>query len=79
MNSALYLKYLNQYVNQAIRESDGSISGIAEYLGQISTVIFARDKDIKQRFLRDAIQVFSEHRHWPLEIILSHLGVDVIS
>jgi hypothetical protein len=33
-------------------------------------------KEEKQRALADARHAFDEHRHWPLEIILSHLGVE---
>jgi hypothetical protein len=34
-------------------------------------------REEKQRALADARQAFDEHRHWPLEIVLRHLGVSL--
>jgi hypothetical protein len=36
-----------------------------------------RDKEEKQRALQEAIKAFQGHRHWPLDIIFSHLGVEI--
>lgn len=78
MDIRLYRKYLNQYVEEALQNSDGSISGIAEYLSSIEVRGFLiRHKTEKIRALDDAKKAFDEHRHWPLDIILSHLGVSV--
>jgi hypothetical protein len=78
MNNQLYQKYLHEYVNQAVKQSNGSISEINELLSQITVGGFlTRHKAEKKRALQDAMRVFSEHRHWPLEIILSHLGVEI--
>jgi hypothetical protein len=77
MDVQLYHQYLNQYVRDAIQKSDGSVSGISEQLDGISSPgRFSRHKEEKQRALADARTAFSEHRHWPLDILLSHLGVD---
>lgn len=77
MNIGLYRKYLNQYVRQAIENSDGTRSGISEYLGSIKVSGFlTRDKDEKRRAIQDAKTAFDDHRHWPLDIIVSHLGLD---
>ena len=71
-----YQHYLQQYVDQAFQNSDGTVRGLQDYLESIQVKgIFVRDKVEKQRALADAIQAFTEHRHWPLDIILSHLGV----
>lgn len=80
MNISLYRRYLNEYVQEAIRNSDGTTKGIAEYLHtfQVSGLL-TRNKAEKKRALSDAITAFDEHRHWPLDIILSHLGVSVSS
>jgi hypothetical protein len=67
---------LKQYVNQAIQESDGSNRGIAEYLWSIQVKgLLVTHREEKRRALSDARQAFDEHRHWPQEIILSHLGI----
>ena len=71
-----YRHYLQQYIDQAFQNSDGTARGLRDYLESIQVKgIFVRDKVEKQRALADAIQAFTEHRHWPLDIILSHLGV----
>ena len=76
MNIGVYRSYLQDYVNDAILNSDGSISQIRENLAsvQIGRIVL-RHKQEKTRALMDARAAFDEHRHWPLEIILSHLGV----
>jgi hypothetical protein len=77
MDIQLYRQYLNQYVQEAIQNSDGSIPGISEQLEGISPPgRLARHKEEKKRALTDARTAFNEHRHWPLDILLSHLGVD---
>lgn len=78
MDIGLYQKYLQEYVQEAINYSDGSKAGIAEYLHtkRISGVLVLH-KEEKKRALMDATHAFDEHRHWPLDIVISHLGVDV--
>ena len=77
MDIGLYQQYLQQYVGEAIRDSDGSIGQIRENLASVQIGRFlVRHKVEKSRALKDARAAFDEHRHWPLEIILSHLGVD---
>ena len=76
MDIMRYRQYLNQYVTQAIQQSDGTNRGIAEQLSTIQVKgPFVVHKEEKQRALADARQAFDEHRHWPLEIVLKHLGV----
>jgi hypothetical protein len=78
MNIGAYQRYLQQYVQEAVDQSDGTPSGILEYLGTIKiTGWFVRDKTEKQRAVQDAIKAFQEHRHWPIDIIYSHLGVTI--
>ena len=77
MDIQLYRKYLNQFVQGSINRSDGTVRSIREELDSIQLGGFlTRHKTEKKRALMDARQAFEEHRHWPLEIILSHLGVD---
>jgi hypothetical protein len=78
MNIQLYQQYLQQYVAEAVRESDGSVRGAAEQLSMIQVKgLLVTHKEEKRRALADARTAFDEHRHWPLEIILKHLGVTV--
>jgi hypothetical protein len=76
MDIKLYQQYLKQYIQDAIRESDGSVRGTAERLHekQVKGLIISHRGE-KQRALSDARTAFDDHRHWPMEIILSHLGV----
>lgn len=77
MNTILYQQYLEQYILDAIGNSDGSNADIATQLWSKNiSGIFIRHKEEKTRALDDARKAFDEHRHWPLEIILSHLGLD---
>ena len=77
MDIGLYRKYLEQYIREAYENSDGTESGISEYLGNIKVGgLFTRNKEEKKRALEDARSAFSEHRHWPIDIIISHLGID---
>jgi hypothetical protein len=77
MNIKLYEQYMNQYIQQAIAESDGTIASITECLFAIQVRRwFVSNHEERGRALSDAQHAFSEHRHWPLEIILSHLGVE---
>ena len=76
MDHTLYRRYLQEYVTQARQASDGSVRSIAEELGAIHVGgLLVVHKDEKKRALADARRAFDEHRHWPLEIILSHLGL----
>lgn len=77
MNIVLYRRYLQQFVKEAIDNSDGSNAGIAGFLGEkrISGIL-VQHREEKGRALADAKRAFDEHRHWPLEIVLSHLGVE---
>ena len=76
MDLLRYQEYLRQYVGQAIQNTDGSNRQISEYLSEIQVKGFlVRHRTEKERALADARKAFDEHRHWPLEIVLSHLGV----
>ena len=77
MNRALYIQYMQKYVNQATQESDGTPRAIYEYLSEMQVKgLIVRHRVEKQRALKDARLAFDEHRHWPLDIILSHLGIE---
>jgi hypothetical protein len=78
LDIAVYRRYLNQYVREGLANSNGTNAGIAEYLQSLPTKFgwLAKHKDERLRALMDARKAFEEHRHWPLDIVLSHLGVD---
>ncbi|MBN1536116.1 MAG: hypothetical protein JW908_05240 [Anaerolineales bacterium] len=77
MNTLIYQKYLEEYIKESIANSDGSNADIATQLwAKKISGIFVRHKEEKNRALDDARKAFDEHRHWPLEIVLSHVGVD---
>ncbi len=78
MNLARYQQFLEQYIREAIQNSDGSNRGIAEHLSTIQVKgVLVVHREEKQRALADARQAFDDHRHWPLEIVLRHLGVSL--
>jgi len=77
MNFPRYQFYLRHYVDEAIQNSDGSNRGISEYLWTLQVKgIYVRERAEKERALTDTRRAFDEHRHWPLPIILSHLGLE---
>lgn len=78
MDIGIYRQCLEQYVREALQNSDGTHAGITEYLNSIKVSgLFVRNKVEKRTALREAINAFEQHRHWPLEIVISHLGVDI--
>lgn len=78
MDIGLYRQYLNEYVKEALENSNGSNSDISGYLWEkkVSGFLVKHRKE-KEKALADARKAFDDHRHWPLQIVLSHLGVDV--
>lgn len=77
MDIRLYRKYLQEYVNEAIRNSNGTNRSISEHLETIQVKgLFVAHREEKRRALEEARNAFDKNRHWPLEIILSHLGVE---
>ncbi len=78
MDIGAYRSILEQYVREALANSDGTASGIAQYLSSIKPPgRFTTHRLEKQTALKEAIKAFGEHRHWPVNIILSHLGVEI--
>jgi len=76
MNTTFYQEYLIRYIKEAIANSDGSNYGITLYLSEVKIGRWLVSHKIeKQRALSDAKRAFEEHRHWPRNIILSHLGI----
>jgi hypothetical protein len=77
MDGILYRQYLSQFVKEAVEQSDGSVRRIADRLHELQIkVTFVSHRVEKERALVDAQRAFDEHSHWPLEIILKHLGVE---
>ena len=78
INTNYYEVYLVRFIKEAIANSDGSNYGIAQYLSEIKIGRwFVPHKIEQKRALADAQQAFEGHRHWPRNIIFSHLGITV--
>ena len=75
MNIGAYRQALEKYVSEAVLNSDGTRTEISTYLWNIKLSRLVLNRYEKQRALDDARRAFDEHRHWPVEVILSHLGV----
>lgn len=76
MDFPRYQKYLIEYISLARRESDGTNRGIHERLSEMKVSgLLVRNRVEKTRALEDARKAFDEHRHWPLEIVLTQLGL----
>jgi hypothetical protein len=78
MDGEAYRNALKKYVLEAIQNSNGSNAQIYEYLSALTVKGFlVRNKLEKQRALADARKAFDEHRHWPQDIVISQLGLDL--
>lgn len=77
MDHKLYYQYMHEYIKGALVSGHNKPTEIARYLDEISLPgRFTRNKEERIRALYAVRQGFNEHRHWPLDIILSHLGID---
>jgi hypothetical protein len=77
MDHKLYFQYMNEYLKEALANGLNKPSEIASYLEGIPFPgRFTRNKEERIHALNTVRQAFNEHRHWPLDIILSHLGID---
>jgi len=77
MDYKLFSKYMHEYLKEAMASGHNNPTEIASYLEEIPLPgRFARNKVERVRALREVRQAFNEHRHWPLDIILSHLGIN---
>jgi hypothetical protein len=77
MDIGAYRTAVQNYVRQALEHTDGSNKQISEYLWSLSVPRFlARSKTEKRQALADARKAFDDHSYWPLEVILTQLGVD---
>ena len=78
METGLYRRYLKEYVKEAVDNSDGTTVGISAYLWEKKvTGLLVRDKKEKTKALDEARRAFDEHRHWPVPIVISHLGLNL--
>jgi hypothetical protein len=78
LDRGLYRKFLEEFVREAIAQSDGTNAGIRDYLRNIpqASGLLARHKAEKSLALADALNAFEEHRHWPVHMVLAHLGIE---
>lgn len=76
MDIGVYRKYLEELIHGALEATDGSYTQIVEYLrDQRIPRFFTSHRNEKERALKDALAAFEDHRHWPVDITLSQLGV----
>ncbi|MCI0476284.1 MAG: hypothetical protein L0Y55_08555 [Anaerolineales bacterium] len=76
MDQKVYRQFLREFLRDASQKSDGSNAGMASYLmQQIQPGRLARHRDEKIRALNDLNRAFSEHRHWPVDMIFTYLGI----
>ena len=76
MDQKMYRQCLREYLRDALQKSDGSNAGMSNYLmQQIEPGRFARNREEKIRALNEVQRVFSEHRHWPVDMIFTYLGI----
>jgi hypothetical protein len=61
-----------------LQKSDGTHSGISGYLWNIKLSRLTLNRYEKQRALEDARRAFDEHRQWPIDVILSHIGLKTL-
>ncbi|MFZ6030614.1 MAG: hypothetical protein ACOYYS_23140 [Chloroflexota bacterium] len=77
MDHALYEKYRRQYLQEAMVGANRSPAEIYRALVELPRPgRFTFHREEKARALRDLLAAFEDHRHWPLDIILSHLGLE---
>ncbi len=77
MDIGVYRNFLTQLLKEALNNSDGSTAGISRYLWDREIKgLLVRHRKEKRRALNDARKAFDEHRHWPVAIVISHLGLD---
>ena len=77
MDIRLFRQYVEGYVKEALEKSNGTNAGIAEYLWALREAgRFSPHKEEKNRALAEVRKAFDEHRHWPLSIVISHLGIE---
>lgn len=77
MDIGAYRNAVQSYVRQALANTDGSNKRISEYLWSLSVPrLLTRHKAEKRQALNDVRKAFDDHSYWPLEVILSQLGVD---
>jgi hypothetical protein len=78
MEKGLFRRYLKEYVKEAVDNSDGTTAGISTYLQEMRVSgLLVRNKAEKTKALEEARRAFDEHRHWPVAIVISHLGLDL--
>jgi hypothetical protein len=77
MDQQIYLKYLKQYTQDAIKYSGDDVSQAADYIEKIPRPgIFAKDKLEKRAALDRVKKVFATSRERSWYVVLKSLGFD---
>jgi hypothetical protein len=74
MDQSKYNQFVIDYIQEAIEESDGSVSGIANYLEKQKKPGFLASGAKKEAFYR-VKKVFTEMRDRPFWLVLKALGL----
>jgi len=77
MDLGLYRRYLEEYLKEALQNSNGTNAGIGEYLWSKKPAgRFSTHREEKNAALTEIRKAFDDHRHWPLSIVLTYLGIE---
>ena len=77
MNHEIYRRYLQEYIQEAIENSNGSNAEISSYLWEKNLGrILISNKTEKQRALADARRAFDRSEQPAADKILSHIGIE---
>jgi hypothetical protein len=77
MDIGIYRSFIEIYVKEALENSDRTNAGISEYLHSLKeSGRFTSHRAERNLALAEVRKAFDDHRHWPLSIILSFLGIE---
>ncbi len=77
MDHKRYHQFLRDYLQEAIANTNRTTPAVMLYLTEIPAPgRFARNRAERVKAIATLREAFDEHRHWPLDIAISHLGFD---
>jgi hypothetical protein len=77
MDLGLYRQYLDEYLKEALQNSNGTNAGISEYLSSKKPAgRFSTHREEKNAAMAEVRKAFDDHRHWPLTVVLTYLGIE---
>ncbi len=77
MDHKLFLKYLEKYTLEALKQSEDDVSSAADYLEKMKPAgLLQKNRVEKNAALSRARKVFSSSRERSLYVVLKSLGLD---